>query len=386
MKTINKNIVVLGFVSFFTDMASAMINPILPIFIVVTLHEGVDKLGVVVALATFVSYALRLLSGYLSDRYGVVKPLVVVGYFLSAISKPFIGFTHDYKSIAALKSFERFGKGIRSAPKDVMISTYSQKNTSGKTFGFHKMLDIAGELSGILILFGTLYYFGESESVIRNIFYATLITGIIGVILVLFFVEDIPKREKHPQTTFTLTKKDKQSAKSLLFYFFFLFFLFSDAFFTIQAKEVGITTLFIPLLFAVSAAIQTVTSYGFGLFIDKYGVKAVLSFAYVCGVIAQALLYMQNPLFTWIAFGFFGLFTVASLNANRAYIAQSADNQGSVYGVFYAGIALFGAFGAYISGLIWQQYGLSNALMFSLIGTLFVSLLFIGSNYVRIRS
>jgi len=85
---IDTNVVMLGWVSFFTDMASAMINPILPIFVVVTLHEGVDKLGIIVAIATFISYALRLLSGYISDKYGIVKPLVVSGYALSAISKP----------------------------------------------------------------------------------------------------------------------------------------------------------------------------------------------------------------------------------------------------------------------------------------------------------
>ena len=92
MKQIDPNVVMLGWVSFFTDMASAMINPILPIFIVVTLQEGVDKLGIVVAVATFVSYALRLLSGYISDRYGIVKPLVVGGYALSALPKPLIHF------------------------------------------------------------------------------------------------------------------------------------------------------------------------------------------------------------------------------------------------------------------------------------------------------
>lgn len=84
---IDRNIVVLGFVSYFTDMASAMINPIFPIFLVTVLHQGVDKLGIVVAVATFVSYALRLISGYISDRYGVVKPLVVWGYAFSVFSK-----------------------------------------------------------------------------------------------------------------------------------------------------------------------------------------------------------------------------------------------------------------------------------------------------------
>jgi MFS family permease len=360
-----------------------MINPILPIFVVVVLHAGMDKLGIIVSLATFVSYALRLLSGYISDRYGIVKPLVVGGYALSALSKPLIGVCHGYKSIAALKAFERLGKGLRSAPKDLMISEYSKANASGKTFGFHKTLDIAGELSGILILFGLLWYFGQSETVIRNIFYATLVPGMIGLVIVAFFVRDIPKQKRVSKPLFTLTDKDKKTIGALFFYFLFLLFVFSDAFFTMQAKEVGITITVIPLLFAVSAAVQTLSSYGFGIFIDKFGAEPVLIFAYVCAVAAQGFLYLQDPFFTWIAYAFLGLFTVASLNANRAFISEHADNRGSVYGVFYAGVALFAAAGAYVSGMIWEHFGMHTVLLFSLAGTVLMCLLFIGSRYVR---
>ena len=383
MKNIDKNVVMLGWVSFFTDMASSMITPVLPIFVVVVLHEGMDKLGIIVALATFVSYALRLLSGYISDRYGIVKPLVVGGYALSALSKPLIGLTHGYKSVAALKAFERLGKGLRSAPKDLMISEYSKANASGKTFGFHKTMDIAGELSGILILFGILWFFGQSETVIRTVFYATLLPGIIGLVIVAFFVKDIPKPKAISRQKFALTDNDKKSIGSLLFYFLFLLFMFSDAFFTMQARNMGISIAIIPLLFAVSAGVQTLTSYGFGLLIDRFGAGRMLLFAYVCGVIAEGLLYLQEPVYTWIAYAFLGLFTVASLNANRAFISQNADNRGSVYGVFYAGVALFGAVGAYLSGMIWEHFGMQSALLFSLAGTSLLTLLFLGKHHGR---
>jgi len=258
----------------------------------------------------------------------------------------------------------------------VMIAKYSKTNASGKTFGFHKMMDIAGELSGAMILFGLLWYFGQSETVIRNIFYVTVIPGIIGLIIILFFVKDTPKPKSNTTQSFALTINDKKTIGSLFFYFVFLLFAFSAAFFTMQAKGVGIATTLIPLLFVVSAGVQTMSSYLFGVLIDKFGAKRILTFAYVCGAISQGLLYLQTPVYTWMAFAFFGLFTVASLNANRAYISQSADNKGSVYGVFYAGVALFGALGAYISGLIWEHFGMEIALEFSLVGTLMLTVLF----------
>ncbi len=374
---IDRNVVMLGWVSFFTDMASAMINPILPIFVVVALHEGVDKLGIIVAVATFVSYALRLLSGYISDRYGIVKPLVVGGYGLSALSKPLIGLTHGYKSVAGLKALERLGKALRSAPKDAMIAHYSHKKASGRTFGFHKTLDIAGELSGTILLFGLLWYFGQSEGVMRTIFLSTLIPGLIGLVLIAFFVKDVPKKP-HTETKqrITLTESDKATVKKLFFYFLFVFFMFNEAFFTMQAKEVGIATTLIPLLFIVSTLIQTVTSYRLGVLIDRIGADRVLLFAYLSGITAQVLLWFEIAALTWLAYGFLGLFTVASLNANRAYIASNSDNRGSVYGIFYAGVALFGALGAYVCGMLWEHVGLQSALLFSLLGTGTTGLLF----------
>ncbi len=367
----------LGWVSFFTDMASAMVMPILPIFVVVVLDEGMDKLGIIVAVSTFASYALRLVSGYISDRYGIVKPLVVGGYAFSALSKPLIGFTQSYKSVAGLQVAERLGKGLRSAPKDVMIVQYSRENASGKTFGFHKMMDIAGELSGALILFVLLWYFGQSETVMRNIFYATLVPGIIGLVIVAFFVRDVPKPKSHSKQSFTLTHHDKKTIGALFFYFLFLLFVFSPSFFTMQAKEVGIATTVIPLLFVVSAGVQTLSSYLFGILIDRFGVKWVLAFSYACGTAAQGLLTLQSPVFTWTAYVFLGLFTVASLNANRAFIAQNAYNKGSVYGVFYAGVALFGALGAFIGGLIWEHFDMQIALIYALAGTLVLTVLFL---------
>jgi MFS family permease len=377
MRTINKNILLMGVVSYFTDFASAMITPILPIFVVVILHQGMDKLGLIVAVATFISYALRIFSGYIADHFGVVKPLVVGGYVLSAIAKPLFGFAHDYITVGLLRSVERFGKGVRSAPKDLLISSYAQEGHSGKTFGFHKTLDLAGELSGALFLFGVLYYFGQSEAVIRNLFFATLIPGAIGVFVVIFFVKDIEKKEHTQKLSLKLTPKDKLTLSSLLYYFLFAMFALDTAFFAMQAKSVGISILIIPVLFMVSTTAQGLSSYFFGALSDKIGVKKVMGFAYVSGVLSQFFLFLEMQVSTWVAYAFLGLFTVISLNANRALIAKTADNKGVVYGIFYACVALFGAVGAYVFGVIWQKYGMHTSLSISLSATILITLLFL---------
>ncbi|WP_457596527.1 MFS transporter [Hydrogenimonas sp.] len=374
MGGIDRNVVMLGWVSFFTDMASAMVNPILPIFVVSVLHQGIDKLGIVVAVATFVSYALRLLSGYVSDRYGVVKPLVVGGYALSALSKPLIGFTHDYRGVAALKALERLGKALRSAPKDAMIAHYGQKR-AGRTFGFHKTMDIGGETVGTLLLFGLLWWLGQSEGVMRGIFYATLLPGLLGLAILVWGVRDIPVAPKRTESL-RLGPADYRVVRSLLFYFLFLFFFFNEAFFTMEAKGVGIATAAIPLLFLLSTALQTATSYLFGVWVDRFGIDRVMGAAYLLGAAAQGALYLRTPATTWAGFALMGLFTVASLNANRAYIAAHARNRGSVYGIFYAGIALFGATGALLAGWVWERYGMEVSLGLSFGGTALLAALY----------
>lgn len=361
IKSINKNIIALGWVSFFTDMASSMVTSILPLFIVYTLNEGVDKLGFVVATATFISYTFRILFGYISDRYQIVKPLVVIGYSLSAVTKPLLYWSHTWQSAAALRGLERMGKSIRSATKDVLITAYSNQK-SGQTFGFHKMMDIAGELVGSLMVFGMLFYWGESESLFRTIFALTLIPGIVAVLIMIWGVQDTPYASHKSALSLHV---DYGLLPILFCYFGFTFFIFNDAFFVIDAKEAGIATTYIPLLIVVLNLVQTLVSYPIGLQIDKLGVERILGIAFVMGIASELSLYFNATLLSFI---FLALFTVASLNALRAYISQHAQNKGTIYGILYGGIALFGAVGAVVTGFLWQHYTAEGAILFSLAG------------------
>ncbi|MBU0721187.1 MFS transporter [bacterium] len=368
----NKNIYYLGFVSFFTDLASAMITPVLPLYIVYVLNEGIDKLGIVVAVATFVSYFFRILFGYLSDKYQIIKPFILFGYLLSAITKPLFAFSSSYGNIAFLQSTERMGKAIRSAPKDTLISYYAKKDESGKTFGLHKTMDIAGELFGALIILAVFYIYGDSVEVFKNIFLFTLIPGLIGVLIVLFFVEDA--KYTHKNLKYRFEKEDSKLFPLLLSYFFFMFFVFGDSFFIITAKEAGYSTTFIPVFVIVLTLTQTLCSYYFGVMSDAKSSVYVLKLAYIFGIFSiTALLYD----FLWLGFMFLGIFTVASLNATRSYISKNAINQASVYGVFYGGIALFSSLGALSIGAIWHYFGQQSAMLFSLSGMILVLMIFL---------
>ena len=369
MEDIDKNVVALGWVSFFTDMASSMITSILPIFIVYILHEGVDKLGYVVAIATFVSYAFRILFGYLSDRYQRAKPFVVTGYALSALSKPLFYYAHNWIDIAIIRSVERLGKAIRSATKDSLIASYAG-GKSGKTFGFHKMMDVAGEMSGAIIAFLVLYFLGKNEAIFRNLFALSLIPGLLAVGIVIFYVKDMPSR--HKKIAYDL-KSDLALLPVLLIYFAYLFFIFNDSFFIVEAKESGIGIEYIPLFAILLNFVQTATSLYLGIKIDRFGYAVVLGISFLLGILAMISLSLH-----WVvlAFIFLGLFTVGSLNAIRSFVSDRARNKGTVYGVLYAGIALFSSLGAAVMGWIWEHYGERTGVELSIAGLVLVTALF----------
>ncbi len=364
MNNIHKNVIYLGWVSFFTDLSSSIVTTLLPIFIVYTLHESVEKLGIVIAVATFVSYALRIVFGYLSDRYQIVKPFVVAGYFISAVTKPLLMFSHTYTSVAALRAGERLGKAVRSASKDSLISSYAQKGSSGKTFGFHKMMDVSGEMCGAIIIMIFFYFTMQNETLIRELFGLTLIPGLIATLIVVVFVQDAPKKPLKEKKV--LHKEDYKLFWVIGSYFLFLFFFISDQYFILQAKDGGITLMFIPLLVILSTFTQALTSYVSGGLIDRFGTLVMLLFAYIFAVAALVILQFH---YFYAAFVFFGLFTVVSLNTLRAYIASQAKSKGFVYGLFYGGIAVFSALGALVMGYVWKIFGMQSMMHLSIVGT-----------------
>lgn len=371
MKSIDKNVIYLGWVSFFTDMSSNMITTLLPIFVVYVLHEGVDKLGIIIAVATFISYAFRILFGYLSDKYQIVKPFVVTGYFISAVSKPLLAFSNTYISVALLRGVERMGKAIRSASKDSLISSYVKNKEHGKTFGFHKMMDIAGELSGAMLIFLIFKFITQNEHSIRTIFEFTVIPGLIATFIALFFVKDAPKKEKKESSV--VNRADYKLFPILFIYFGFVFFIMSDQYFILKAKDNGYGLEVIPLFVIMLTSIQTLTSYYSGVLSDKIGVLRTMLLAFIFGILSISMMNLN----LWAAFAFLGLFTILSINAVRSYISEYAESKGFIFGVFYGGVAVFSALGALSIGYIWKNFGFENALLFSEIGmgVMFVALL-----------
>ncbi|ACM93570.1 putative permeases of the major facilitator superfamily [Nautilia profundicola AmH] len=364
-----KEVLILGFVSFFTDMASAMITTTFPLFLVYVLKNGVDKLGFVIGIATFVSYFFRVIFGILSDKYGVRKPLALTGYIISAVSKPLFYFATSWQHVAVFRSLDRFAKAMRSAPKDALLSAYGKEK--GKIFGIHKMLDVAGEMSGALIVFLMFYVYSANEETFRNIFLMTVFPGFMAIILS-FFIKDVKTKRDYK---FDL-QKDKDFVKQLLISNLILLFVISESYFLIKAKE-SFEFIYIPLFVVLMNATETLFSYPFGLLIEKLNEKFYY-FLIVFHILAVITLYFG---FVTGAFMFEGLFLVGFFNYFRIMISKKAYNTATVYGVFYFIVAVLGGIGSIITGIIWKRFGFDTAVCFTVFGMLLSLLLW--RAYVR---
>ena len=357
----NKNIWMLGWVSFFTDMASAMIKPMIPVYVVVVLGQGVDKLGVVVAVTTFVSFFLRWLGGWLSDVYGRSKPFLLLGYGLSGLVKPLFGFAASWQWVAALSATERLGKALRAAPKDKLISASGRENKQGRAFGIHKTLDISGEALGALVAFMMLYFLGQSEYWIRQIFYWTIIPSVLGMLVLIFLVQekaDPVNPDNSAQTTKPVAETLSPALKLKLFLFFSASFLMvSESFMLIRAHEAQITLALLPLLAMAGSLTQAFLSYYFGKSADDRGDETVLLWGVTAGLISLIFLAFGQNFMVAAGFVFQGVFMVATLNALRMRLGKFKQSKGSKYGWFYAGNAIVTAIGALATGWLWEKIG-----------------------------
>ncbi len=178
---IPRQVVLLGFVSLFTDIASEMLYPVTPIFLTVVLGSSMAVVGLIEGIAEFTSGILKGYSGNLSDKLRKRSIFVVIGYVLSAVSKPLPGLFSSIPVVAAARATDRIGKGVRTAPRDALIASYSEKNT-GAIFGFHRGMDTLGAAIGPLIALLLLNIYSDDYQLIF------LIAFIPSIIAVVFFI------------------------------------------------------------------------------------------------------------------------------------------------------------------------------------------------------
>ncbi|MFX0029052.1 MAG: MFS transporter [Candidatus Hermodarchaeota archaeon] len=384
---------IMGLVSFFTDVSSEMIQSILSLFIIdLVPRNPVLFLGLIAGVTTALSNILKGVSGWMSDKINKRKPFVVVGYALSNLSKPFIGFSPSWEYVLGLKSTDRIGKGLRTSSRDTLISFYAEEK--GKAFGMHRAMDTFGAVVGSLLasLF-LLWAWSYSEIIFFSIF-----PGVCAIILI-FLIKDVDptKLDETKLKYYGVPKIDKidKNFIKLIIILGVIEFASIDIFF-LQARSVAYINsdfvFLIPLFYLLANIVYMLISPITGSLSDKVGRKPVI----ICGL--SLLLFsciilafpIESSLFSLIIiiiiYFMYGFYLASVDPISRAYIADLAgkNKRGRAYGYYYLSVGFISLGEALLFGFIYDTFSFTWAFAYTAILLLIFIIVFTLTDFSKI--
>ena len=369
-----RNVLALGLVSFFTDFSTEMVLGILPLFIVNNLGASRAILGAIEGSAELVSYAFRMVSGSLSDKVGKRKIFILAGYGLSTFSKPFFALSTGWLDAFIVRTTDRIGKGLRTAPRDALIADSVSESISGKAFGIHRTIDQMGAILGPIAAFSLLQIMD-----IRGVFIVSLIPGAIAVLILILFVKEIAiKRGGHSKaaTVFsnigTVMSNNKPFVFLLIISGIFSLGAFNFSFVLLKASELGIDNDLIPIVYAVINVSHTAIGIPSGILADKIGKEKVLIIGYslfaVSTVLMAAISSAENSIYAFVLAAIFGLYIGISETVQRAVVPRyvSSEFRGTAFGVYNVVLGTSFFVSNVVFGFLWDNYNLNVAVVYSI--------------------
>jgi len=375
---ISKNIFVLGLVSFFNDVASEMIYPLVPIFLTSVLGAPVAIVGLIEGIAESTASVLKVISGWFSDKVQKRKPFVVVGYSFSAISKIFLSLAFSWPFVLIARFIDRFGKGTRTSARDALIAESSDASARGKAFGFHRALDTLGAVVGPLLALLAIHFL---DNKFRLIFFLAFIPACIGILLLLFFVKE-KKKEAGSSSILRFTWHNLDPSFKIFLFISFIFALgnSSDAFLILRAKDLGLSLILVVLAYVLFNFTYAIFSTPAGIISDKIGPKKVLLIGFL--LFSGVYLFFglaRSSLFLWFLFPVYGIYMALTEGVGKAYISNliPQEKSATAFGVYATTIGLTTFFASLIAGLLWTYISVSAPFIFGSLMAVISAFLFV---------
>jgi MFS family permease len=432
---IPRAVIILGLVSLFTDAATEMIYPLVPVF-VAALGSGAIILGIIEGVAETTAAMIKLISGIIADKTGKRKLLVLTGYSISTLTRPFTGAVSAAWQIVFVRMLDRVGKGIRTAPRDALIASAVNENIRGKSFGFHRAMDHLGAVIGPVLALATLlilvlaFKITNPVSALRWTFFLSIIPGTLAVLMIVFFVKETsPVVNRSKPFRFSLKSLDRNFKRYLFILVLFTLGNSSDAFLLYRVEEAIresstvvnfvnsvkplhdlisafgntrtqaelINILFLPLIWSFFHIIKVAFSTPFGALSDRIGRKitinigwAIYSFVYFSFAFLTFLPGKLQILATVILFAIYALYYAFTEGAERAFVSDivNEENRGSAFGLYNFAIGLAALPASVIFGIVYSvvnaKYpGLGGTAAFSIGAILALSAMLLLTFFVR---
>jgi MFS family permease len=365
IRQLPRNVWAVGLTSFFMDTSSEMVLNILPLFLANVLGVQTSIIGLIEGVAEATASILKLFSGWLSDKMGGRKWLAVLGYGLSAASKPFFYFASTWEMVAAVRWVDRVGKGIRTAPRDALVADSVTKETRGLAFGFHRALDTAGAMVGIAIAALVVWLAQKntvdlSRSTFQTVVLISLLPALLAVLSLALGAKDVPVKGQRAAPKFSLRGMGKPFIIFLVIVGIFTLGNSADGFLVLRAQNLGISVTGILIMLMMFNLIYALVSTPAGSLSDRIGRRRLIIGGWlVYAVIYLGFAFAQAAWQVWILYVAYGLYYGMAFGTANALVADLVpDNvRGTAYGTYNATIGILAFPASLIAGLLWQGAG-----------------------------
>jgi MFS family permease len=357
---LSRNVYALTAVSFFTDVSSEMIYPLLPAFLTVVLGASATFVGAIEGAAESTAALLKLASGWWSDRVQRRKPLVVLGYTIASVMRPLVAIAQSAAQVLVIRVSDRVGKGIRNSPRDALIADSVDPTIRGRAFGFHRAGDNAGGVVGPLVAFALVDW---RHVPLRSVFWWAALPGALAVATLILGVRDVPRssmdrasRAPRPDLAQPLGGRFWAVLGAIL-----LFTLgnSTDAFLLLRAKELGVPVALAPILWAFLHVVKTASNTPGGILSDRFGRKPLI----VAGWLLYAAVYFafgraSLAWHAWALFGVYGIFFGLTEGSERALVTDivPATRRGTAFGWYNLTIGLGALPASILFGALWDRF------------------------------
>ncbi len=357
-RKIPKQVLILGMISFFTDFASEMLYPVVPIFLTTVLGASMALVGVIEGVAEVTASLLKGYFGALSDKLRKRAVFVRIGYTLSAIVKPLPGFFPFIGTVVTARTLDRVGKGIRTAPRDALLAANADETNRGAIFGFHRSMDTMGAVVGPLIALLVLYLSGDNY---RLVFYVAIIPSLGAIYYAFRAKESSAVKLKEKKYDFALFWKSAPRAYKKLLFLIALFSVAnsSDVFLILKLKSVSsdFTAILGYVFFNV---IYALFSYPAGILSDKLSKRIIFGFGLIIfSIVYTGFSFADNLLLIFILFTLYGFYSAATDGISKAWISDFVEdeNRATAIGLYNSVTGIGILIGSSIAGFLWDSFG-----------------------------
>jgi MFS family permease len=347
-----KNVVALGVVSLLTDASSEMVIPLLPLFLTTVLKASAVQLGGIEGAAEATAALLKLWSGWMGDRTGRKRPLVLAGYTVSTLARPLVAITASPFQVLLVRMSDRVGKGIRSSPRDAMLAASIDPADRGAAFGFHQAMDHVGAVVGPLIAVLVLQVWPGDY---RRLFALAAIPGALAVLAVLAGVDDADVPLKGPAVSFE--RPDAALVRILVPVGVFALGNASDTFLLLKAGGVEASATSLPLLWMAFHVVKAVFSTPAGALSDRIGRRPTIAIGWlVYAAVYAGFAYATSPFAFAALFVVYGLFHAFTEGAEKALVAEVVPEarRGAAFGWYYLVVGLIALPASLLFGAVWE--------------------------------